>query len=183
MRQSISFRSVNLPGAAGYNAGLQRHHLLPRQLLGESCFAALLGAVGCEAIGYHDFRRNGLLLPCDDGAAARIGLPLHRGPHRDYNAMVMERVGQIEHGWSRRRLREPGQAREEALFRLRLLQGALRRRLLDSRRRPILLNRRQLAAPSLDFAELDAMADLLWGDLETDQAEGAATSTSELLAT
>jgi hypothetical protein len=169
-------------GVAGYDAGLQRHHLLPRQLLRADCFAALLDAVGCEAIGYHDFRRNGLLLPCDDRAAARIGLPLHRGPHRDYNAMVIERVGQIERGWSHRRLREPADARGEALFRLRLLQSALRRRLLDSRRRPILLNRRQLAAPSLDFTELDAMADMLWSDLERDQAEGAVTPANALLA-
>jgi hypothetical protein len=165
-RRAIPFRSVNLPGAADYRAGLQRHHLLPLQLLHRDSFAALLDAVGCEAIGYHDFRFNGLLLPCDDDAAARFGLPLHRGPHNDYNAMVIERVGQIERAWSHRRLSQPDAAREEALFRLRLLQSGLRRRLLDSDRRPMLLNRRRLAAPSLDFAELDAMAEMLWGALE-----------------
>jgi hypothetical protein len=174
-RQAIAFRSVNQRGAPGYAAGLQRHHLLPRQLLHADCFSALLEAVGCESIGYHDFRCNGLLLPCDDVAAARIGLPLHRGPHRDYNVMVIERVGQIERGWSHRRLRDPDAAREEALFRLRLLQSALRRRLLSPGRRPILLNRRQLAAPTLDFSELDAMAEMLWGALEADQRAGAAS--------
>jgi A nuclease family of the HNH/ENDO VII superfamily with conserved AHH len=180
----IPFRSVNLPGIAGYDPGLQRHHLLPRQLLHEPCFARLIEIVGRESIGYDDFRCNGLLLPASERMALRIGLPLHRGPHRDYNAMVIARVGQIESGWGRRRLCEPGAAREEALFRLRLLQRGLRRRLLDPRRRPILLNRRQLVGPAIDFAELDAMAEMLWGELEGVQAEVEAPSfaASELLA-
>ena len=144
---------------------MQRHHLLPRQLLSQRCFDLLFDAIGCERIGYHDFRANGLLLPCEDRAAARIGLPLHRGPHRSYNAMVIERVGQIERSWAARRWCEPRGARVEATMRLQLLQQALRRRLLDPRRRPLALNRRQLVAPQLDFTELDAMADALWGEL------------------
>ena len=46
--------------------------------------------------GFDDFRRNGLLLPANDAAAIRLGLPLHRGPHHSYNELVFERVGQIE---------------------------------------------------------------------------------------
>jgi hypothetical protein len=129
-------------------------------------FAALIAVLGREGIGYDDFRCNGLLLPSSDCAAARIGLPLHRGPHRDYNAMVIERVGGIERTWARNRQIDADAAREEALFRLRLVQGALRRRLLNPRGAPMLLNRRQLVAPSLDFTELDAMAEMLWGELE-----------------
>ncbi|MEO6094018.1 MAG: AHH domain-containing protein [Novosphingobium sp.] len=165
-RRRIPFRAVNRPGQAGYDSGLQRHHLLPRQLLSQRCFGALFEDVGRERIGYDDFRVNGLLLPANDPAALRIGLPLHRGPHRAYNAMVGERIGQIEHGWARGRGRAPLAARDEATMRIKLLQRALRRRLLDPVRRPLTLNRRQLGGPRLDFAELDAMADVLWGALE-----------------
>lgn len=130
----------------------------------------MFDTLGCDSIAYHDFRANGLLLPSEDGAAVRFGLPLHRGPHCRYNAMVLDRVGRIEAQWSRRRVSAPTAAREEAVMRLQLLQGALRRRLLDPRRRPLTLNRRQLLVPEMDFTELDAMADELWGALEAGDA-------------
>jgi len=110
---------------------------------------------------------NGLLLPTTDAAAARIGLPLHRGPHRGYNEMVIERVGQVEGAWSAGRLRAPEIAMDEAVVRLALLQKALRRRLLDPGHKRFTLNRhhpleRAEALADADFAELDAMADSLW---------------------
>jgi hypothetical protein len=140
---------------------MQRHHLLPRQLISARCFTRLFDRLGRERVGFDDFRRNGLLLPCNEPAALRMGLPLHRGPHRDYNSMVMERVGRIEGGWAVRRLRAPDQALEEALMRLSLLQAALRRRLLAERAR-LRLNRGDPLGAGRDFAELDAMAEMLW---------------------
>lgn len=104
-RTRLSFRAVNRKGSPDYDPGLQRHHLLPRQLLSQRCFGPLFQAIGRERVGFDDFRSNGLLLPASDGAAIRIGLPLHRGPHRDYNCMVIERVGQIEAGWAQLRTR------------------------------------------------------------------------------
>lgn len=121
----------------------------------------MLTALGHGHVDFDDFRSNGLLLPANDVAAVRIGLPLHRGPHRDYNAMVIERVGQIEAGWSATRLRAPEVALIEAYQRLELLQRALRRRLLAQQRR-LRLNRNDPLGNGLDFSELDAMADLLW---------------------
>lgn len=106
-RSSLSFRSVNRSSDPDYDAGLQRHHLLPRQLLSKNCFGALFDTIGRERIGFDDFRSNGLLLPAREKTALRIGLPMHRGPHRDYNAMVIERVGQVESGWSATRLKAP----------------------------------------------------------------------------
>ncbi len=50
---------------------------------------------------------------------------------------------------------------EEALMRLHLLQSALRRRLLNQRRRMI-LNRKDPLGAGFDFTELDAMAEALW---------------------
>ncbi len=160
-RQRLTFRAVNRRDAPGHEPGLQRHHLLPMELLGRPWCQPLLNALGRGRLDFDDFRRNGLLLPANDHAAVRIGLPLHRGPHRDYNAMVLERVGQIEHAWSAAWPRAPEVALHDALQRLELLQRALRRRLLDQHRR-LTLNRRDPLSTSANFAELDAMAELLW---------------------
>lgn len=161
-RPSLSFRSVNVPGLPGYSPGLQRHHLLPRQLLGRKAFAALEGVLGQERLGFHDFRRNGMLLPASEDSAIRIGLPMHRGPHPRYNEVVIERAGTIEARWSRQR--GTIAADVEAMMRFDLLQKALRRRLLDPKHwRNMPLNRHD---PALDFSHLDRMAEMLWGDTD-----------------
>lgn len=164
-RPILPFRAVNRAGEAGYNPGLQRHHLLPLQVLGVRALSRVVDRLGVERIGMHDFRRNGLLLPAREDAARRIGLPLHRGPHRSYNELVLERSGQIEVGWSRARLREGESADRDALMRFDLLQRALRRRLLDpARMARSPLNRHD---PALDFSHLDALAEELWGGTES----------------
>ena len=141
---------------------MQRHHLLPKQLLNENSFGTLFDHVGRERIGFDDFRINGLLLPASDEAALRVRMPLHRGPHRDYNGMVAERVGQIESDWSSLRLRAPEVALDNAVMRIDLLQRALRRRLLCDDRPQMRLNRYDPVGQGVDFTELDAMADALW---------------------
>jgi hypothetical protein len=140
---------------------MQRHHLLPMQLLRQGGTAALFHAVGRDQLRFDDFRRNGLLLPATDRSALRVGLPLHRGAHRTYNEMVSERVGQIEAGWARSRRVSPQVAISDALARLELLQRALRRRLLDQRLR-LLLSRKDPLGSGADFTELDALVDELW---------------------
>jgi len=162
-RAALPFRAVNRPGGIGHDAGLQRHHLLPRQLVGVTALSRLFDRLGRESIGFDDFRRNGLLLPASEQAARILGLPLHRGPHRAYNAMVFERVGRIESDWASHRLRAPDVALDEALMRLTLLQGALRRRLLAETAR-LRLNRGDPLGAGRDFTELDAMAERLWRD-------------------
>ena len=97
-RARLPFRAVNRKDTPGYQPGMQRHHLLPCQLLSERCFGPLFDSIGRDRLGFDDFRSNGLLLPASGESALRLRLPLHRGPHRDYNAMVAERVGQIEGG-------------------------------------------------------------------------------------
>ena len=161
-RRHLPFRSVNRRDCPGYTPQMQRHHLLPRQLLSEPCFVRLIEALGRDRLGYDDFRRNGLLLPASEDAAFSSGLPLHRGPHRAYNKLVMERFGQIEERWSHLRLRAPEVALDEALMRLDLLRHALRRKLLDGGARPYRLNRHDPIGKGLDFTDLDAMADALW---------------------
>lgn len=164
-RTELPFRAVNMLGSAGYCAGLQRHHVLPRQVLDAPGITDMIGALGADTLGFHDFRRNGLLLPATDDQAMRLGLPLHRGPHQSYNAVVLERMGQIEAGWQkRRRGRRSESALIEALFRIDLLQRALRRRLLD----PVQWRKKPLNArdPGLDFSHLDRMANALWAATE-----------------
>lgn len=162
LRKKLPFRSVNRRDSPGYEPGMQRHHLLPRQLLQQNAFGQLFDHIGRDRIGFDDFRSNGLLLPSSDEAALRMRMPLHRGPHRDYNGVVAERVGQIETDWSRLRLLAPEIALDQARMRLDLLQRALRRRLLAADRRQLRLNRHDPIGHGLDFAELDAMADVLW---------------------
>ena len=165
-RKALAFRAVNVPGSAGYCAGLQRHHVLPRQVLDTPGIHALIDAVGPDSVGFHDFRRNGLLLPATDEEAVRLGLPLHRGPHQCYNELVIERMGQIEAGWrKRRRGGRDDSALVEAVLRIDLLQRALRRRLLDPAHwRSMPLHARD---PALDFSHLDRMAEALWAATET----------------
>ena len=157
----LPFRLVNRRDVIGYRAGLQRHHILPVQLRAMSCFARLFSALGDAGLGFDDFRRNGILLPASEEAAIVMTLPLHRGPHRGYNAVVIERVGAIERGWAMRRWRDPYRAGHEALFRLELLQSALRRRLLDPCRR-VTLNQGDPASRASAFVDMDAMAETLW---------------------
>ena len=121
----------------------------------------MFDAIGRKWVGFDDFRANGLLLPATDAATYRTGMPLHRGPHRQYNSLVIERVGRIEVRWSSVHQADPEFALNEALMRLKLLQSALRTRLLSERRRMI-LNRKDPLGTGFDFAELDAMAEALW---------------------
>lgn len=160
-RTVIAFRSVNARGSDGYDPGLQRHHLLPCQLLSQRCFGAMFAEVGRGRVGFDDFRRNGLLLPATEKASIRTGMPLHRGPHRRYNEVVIARVGRIEAHWSLVRRADSEAALIEALMRLHLLQSALRRQLLAQRRR-VVLNRKDPLGTGFDFTELDAMAEALW---------------------
>lgn len=171
-RLRIPFRAVNRRGGPGYDPGLQRHHLLPRQLLSCRCFERMFDAVRPQLVGFDDFRANGLLLPAEEEAAIRLDLPLHRGPHRHYNSLVIERVGQIERTWAELRRIGPEAALELSLMRLALLQRTLRRRLLDPIGRRLRLNRADPVAKSVDFSELDAMADSLWGVTDSTDAKG-----------
>ena len=74
-------------------------------------------------------------------------------------------MGRIEAHWARDRDRDTEAADHAALMRLGLLQRALRRSLLDSRR-SLVLNRKDPLGRGVDFADLDAMAEWLWRQTE-----------------
>ncbi|MEO1219849.1 MAG: AHH domain-containing protein [Pseudomonadota bacterium] len=160
-RTTLSFNSINRCGSPRYAPGLQRHHLLPKQLLRKRYFGRMFGSIGRERIGFDDFRFNGLLLPATEQASVDTGLPLHRGPHPIYNELVIERVGRIESRWDLVQRKDPETARIEALDRMRLLQRALRIRLINERK-SFVLNRKDPLGTGFDFDTLDAMAEQLW---------------------
>ena len=167
------FSSVNKRGSVGYSPGWQRHHLLPRQLLSHGSLERFFAELLPQGLGFENFGANGVLLPATERLALRHGLPLHRGPHRLYNELVLERVAAIEMSWSQsRNRRQMGDARTDrsarlraddaALERMALLQRALKRRLLTSSGKPLILNRKDPIGTGIDFSHLDAMVDLLW---------------------
>lgn len=174
----IPFGAINRPGQAGHVAGLQRHHLLPRVLVGLACFARMLEALGSRA-ELDDFRRNGMLLPATEDTAVRMGLPLHRGPHQSYSAMVCERLGGIEGQWVANRQRNADAAGHAALRDLAALQMDLRRSLLDPQR-TLRLNRSDPLGGGIDFTQLDAMAETLW--VATQPPNGAVAEESAAIA-
>lgn len=174
----IRFAAVNRAGGAGYVAGLQRRHLLPRVLVGQRCFARMIETVGATA-AFEDFRRNGMLLPATEAAAVRMGLPLHRGPHGAYSDMVRERLGEIEGDWAITRNGNADEAGIAALRALAALQSDLRRSLLDPWR-TVRLNRSDPLGSGTDFTRIDAMAETLWG--ATQRANGAVAAESAAIA-
>ncbi|MEP0390837.1 MAG: AHH domain-containing protein [Erythrobacter sp.] len=160
-RPIISFQSVNRPGSPHYDPGLQRHHLLPKQLLAKRYFGRMFESIGRVRVGFDDFRYNGLLLPATEEASVQTGLPLHRGPHRRYNELVIERIGSIEQRWDLVNRKDPETARNEALDRMRLLQRALRIRLINEDK-GFVLNRKDPLGTGFNFDTLDAMAEEIW---------------------
>lgn len=161
-RAALPFRAVNRREASDYQQGMQRHHLLPREVMRSRGLASMFEHIGHRAVGFEDFRANGLLLPATVNSALRTGLPLHRGPHRRYNEVVLQRVGQIERSWARHWPSDASRARAEALMRLGLLQRALRVRLMQREDRSLFLSRKDPFRAGVDFSELDAMAEALW---------------------
>lgn len=118
-------------------------------------------SIGRLRVGFDDFRFNGLLLPATEQASVQTGLPLHRGPHPIYNELVIERIGSIETRWELVKRKDPETARIEALDRMRLLQRALRIRLINEDK-GFVLNRKDPLGAGFNFDTLDAMAEEIW---------------------
>jgi A nuclease family of the HNH/ENDO VII superfamily with conserved AHH len=70
--------------------GFQRHHVIPVNIIGGRVFAGLFALVVQLGFNPQSFVANGLLLPATEHMAVRTGLPLHRGPHKQYDNLVAE---------------------------------------------------------------------------------------------
>ena len=159
----VRFAGVNRPDQPGFRKGWQKHHLLPRQLLTRRCLATMLAAVSPGGMWFDDFGTNGVLLPGTEAVAEQERLPLHRGPHKVYNELVFERIGAVEMEWSRIQSRDERQARHTARARIGLIQRALSRRLRGEGDKRLVLNSRDPIGRGIDYADLDAMAEQIWG--------------------
>lgn len=81
--------------AGDTRAGYQRHHLIPVNIIRNHAFAKLFASVAAAGFNPHCFLNNGFLLPATEIESARTGLPLHRGPHRQYDDLIAECLNMI----------------------------------------------------------------------------------------
>lgn len=139
--------------------GFQAHHVLPVAVFSGATFGNAFGMLRVDGFDPRYFNINGLLLPATEQAALDTGRPLHRGPHRRYNAVVFERVSSIICEMDRRHRSDA--ARADAVQRLDLLISALRR-CLSGDRDWIFLNSRDPMHSNAAFHDLDGAIDLLW---------------------
>lgn len=149
----IAFRRVNRRGQSNYKPERQRHHLLPMALMRREQFRHFFKDLIAAGFVFDDFVTNGILLPTTEAEALRARLPLHRGPHPHYNALILMRVETIRAGYicSRRRLQD----RMDCLQRLRLLQNVIRRSLLGAFDFPVRLHRRDPMYNGWNFETMD----------------------------
>lgn len=78
----------------------QAHHILPSAIIKDARYSKLLEAA--RDAGYDiNGSRNGILLPDNDGLAAEVGLPRHRGSHSKYTDYVKSQLEQIRNKYRR----------------------------------------------------------------------------------
>ncbi len=128
----------------------QQHHLIPVEVLNRRSFSSLFSRLIDQGFEPHDFATNGILLPSTETAARACGLPLHRGPHPRYNALISDRIGAFLCG------DDAATARSSTLHRIRFLQAGIRRSLITGKP-PVLLNRRDPTCMIGEIQELDHM--------------------------
>jgi hypothetical protein len=108
----------------------QQHHIIPIAVLNHPDLRSKFKPLEQHGFSPHDFTANGILLPCTETAAQKYRLPLHRGPHKDYNNLVLECVTiifskyDIERGTEREKFRAVEDlARLQASLKAMLRQG------------------------------------------------------------
>lgn len=75
--------------------GFQRHHLIPVNLIMRPAFGPLFTSVATVGFDPRNFLANGVWLPATELMAEVTGLPLHRGPHRQYDQLVADGLNEI----------------------------------------------------------------------------------------
>ncbi len=144
----LSFREMR---RRSHPVGFDCHHLVPVAVIERRSLAITFGKLRSGGFEPQDFITNGMHLPNQDGLALIFNLPLHRGPHRQYNDMVAERIAGLERLPTR-----------EMLFQVHGLQRALRSG-LRGRCKQWVLGKRDPLRPAVDFRRLDLEVELLWG--------------------
>jgi hypothetical protein len=81
--------------AGNQQPGYQRHHLLPINVIQSYAFRKLFSSIAAAGFKPHCFFNNGFLLPATEAESVKTGLPLHRGPHRQYDNLIAECLNMI----------------------------------------------------------------------------------------
>ncbi len=137
-------------GFTGYSEpGFQRHHLIPVNLIRHRAFERLFLSVCSAGFDARNFVTNGVLLPATEVMVERTGLPLHRGPHPQYDRLVAECLNELTIGMTRNTAICP-----ISVYRwLSELQGLLRRALYHDA--SYMLNRNDVRAAAAPLERLD----------------------------
>jgi A nuclease family of the HNH/ENDO VII superfamily with conserved AHH len=88
--------------------GWHRHHLLPSTIRQYPDLRDFISDIAGSGAGLDDFATNGMFLPAEETLATAAHLPLHRGPHRNYNSVVLETLETLRQGAARMRLTGAG---------------------------------------------------------------------------
>ncbi len=114
---------VNTRGSLDFVEGWQRHHLIPKQCTRDARTRTFFASMQTIGFRLNDFVTNGILLPSTYAAAEVARLPVHSGPHPEYNMKIIDAVGLITRRFDFEADRREGHA---ALSYLRLIQARLR---------------------------------------------------------
>jgi A nuclease family of the HNH/ENDO VII superfamily with conserved AHH len=77
--------------------GFHAHHLIPKQVARHRYFAQFMADLKNVGLNLDDFERNGIYLPYSERLGEIFQLPVHRGAHPLYNAMVSHHVAGLMH--------------------------------------------------------------------------------------
>jgi A nuclease family of the HNH/ENDO VII superfamily with conserved AHH len=89
----LSFREVRKRCKA---TGFHCHHIIPTSVVQKRSLARLFGKARSVGFEPDDFASNGIHLPTTEKLAVAFSLPLHTGPHRQYNEMVASQIADLE---------------------------------------------------------------------------------------
>jgi hypothetical protein len=142
----ITFREARRFRPVGFHA----HHLIPVEVMAMQSLAITIGSARAAGFDPDNFLSNGMFLPSLERNAVSFQLPLHRGPHPNYNRLVADRISELNHI-------APAQLPVAFNNLQKALQAGLRRsgNILD---RSVTYALR--AEP--DFSKIDHQIDLLW---------------------
>jgi A nuclease family of the HNH/ENDO VII superfamily with conserved AHH len=136
--------------------GFHCHHLIPVEVLEMKSLALIVGKARSAGFDPDDFATNGMFLPNVERNAECFQLPLHRGAHPQYNALVAHRIADLGNG-------EPAQLHQQ----FHQLQIALAHGLRSPATKmlvahPLRDSMRDPLRPAGDFRKIDGQINLLW---------------------
>jgi hypothetical protein len=125
---------VNTRGSLEFVEGWQRHHLIPQQCIRDARTRSFFSVMHGQGFRLNDFSTNGILLPTTHVQAALSRLPVHSGPHPEYNLKIIDAIGLLANRFNFANCPREAHA---ALSHVRLIQARLRVFMYQDRPIPI----------------------------------------------